>query len=74
MAIRAGDETNQSGDEPVARLDVSPYEFMRGVLGRRSRSQLTAWDWELDDGVALDPYLDALMVFGMASDDIVDAP
>lgn len=75
VGIVAGQVRNQSGDEPVIRLEVTPFEFLRGTLGRRSRRQLRAWAWTPagEAGVRLDDYLDALMVFGMATDDVIDA-
>lgn len=71
IAIRVGDHENQSGDEPVVRLEVEPFEFVRGTLGRRSRNQMRAWNWSGD--VDVDPYIDRLLSFGIADHDLIDA-
>ena len=39
-------------------------------MGRRSRRQLLAWNWSVADP---SPYVDALLVFGIAEHDITDA-
>ena len=71
IAIRVGDHENQSGDEPVLRLEVEPFEFVRGTLGRRSRDQMRAWNWSGD--VDVDAYIDRLLSFGIADHDLIDA-
>lgn len=71
IRIRAGGHENQSGDEPVVTLEVDPYEFLRGTLGRRSRRQIRAWRWS--GGVDIDPYIDSLLAFGIAEHDLTDA-
>lgn len=73
VEVRSGDEHARSGDTPVVLLDVSPYELLRGVLGRRSRAQLRLWPWEAPEGTDLDAYIDALIVFGLAAEDLTDA-
>lgn len=45
--------------EPVTTLEVPAFELWRGLLGRRSRSQLANW-WWLPDA---NNYLDLLPVF-----------
>ena len=71
ILVQIGDATNQSGDNPEHALTATPYEFLRGVLGRRSRGQLAAWNWSA--AAPVEEYIDALIVFGMAEIDIVDA-
>lgn len=71
IAVDAGPGTNQSGDDPAHSLVVSPFEFLRGMLGRRSRRQLAAWDWS--PKAPVEDYIDQLLVFGVAADDITDA-
>lgn len=71
IAIRVGAHANQSGDDPLVRLEAEPFEFLRGTLGRRSRRQIRAWTWSGD--IEIDPYIDAMLVFGIAQDDLTDA-
>ena len=56
--------------EPTLQIGAS--EFLRGVLGRRSKHQLLQWPWR---GLA-DPWplIEELLIFGIAEDDIIDAP
>ncbi|WP_232375301.1 maleylpyruvate isomerase family mycothiol-dependent enzyme [Mycolicibacterium baixiangningiae] len=55
-----------SGDE--LRLRTSRFESLRWRTGRRSRAQLAAMDWSAEPG----PVLDALYLFGPATDDVVE--
>ena len=71
IALRVGDHANQSGDDPVVSLEVEPFEFLRGTLGRRSRRQIRAWNWTGD--VDVDPYIDRMLTFGIAERDLTDA-
>ena len=45
LDVRAGERTLSMGEgEPELALTTSPYELFRGMLSRRSRSQMSAWD------------------------------
>jgi uncharacterized protein (TIGR03083 family) len=62
-----------SGDDLHDRtLTVGAHEFLRGAFGRRSRGQLQRWDWAGIDDV--EPYVDALLIFGVADRDLVEPP
>ena len=52
-----------------ARLVVDPFEFARAGLGRRSRAQMSAWAWPVDDP---GPYIDVLPVFTARTTDLVE--
>lgn len=70
-AIRAivGDDDRILGDgEPGITVRAEPYEWARVVMGRRSRAQMAALDWDGDPG----PYLDLLTVFSPPETDLVD--
>jgi len=71
VQLTLGERTRTSGDGVVVSLTVDPHEYLRGAFGRRSRAQLRAWPWQGTDDP--DPYIDALLIFGIASDDIWDA-
>jgi len=63
-------ERNLDADAPQVTLDVDGHELLRGALGRRSRAQIAAWAWAgVDDPT---PYIDALLVFGVAEIDLVE--
>lgn len=55
-------------DEPAATVQMPEYELARAVLGRRSLSQLRAYDWEGDP----EPYLPHFPVFDPPEYDIVE--
>ncbi|MGH9118642.1 MAG: maleylpyruvate isomerase family mycothiol-dependent enzyme [Acidimicrobiales bacterium] len=54
--------------DPDATLSAADYELARQFMGRRSRSQLLAMDWEGDPT----PFVDALSVFPPPVADLVD--
>ncbi len=58
--------TGGDGDRQAV-LVITPYELFRGVLSRRSRRQMLAWEWTGD----LDPaeVVDRITVFGPREDD-----
>jgi uncharacterized protein (TIGR03083 family) len=64
------DGVSLSDERGDGALVVTSHEFLRGVFGRRSRRQLRAWQWEGIDDV--DPYIDAMLQFGQAEQDIVE--
>ena len=66
LVVRAG-EREWRGDDaaPEATLTVDPYELYRGVISRRSRAQMLAWEWTGD----AEGYVDRLPVFGPRLDD-----
>jgi uncharacterized protein (TIGR03083 family) len=47
-------------------LRASDFELARGLLGRRSRAQMLAWDWRGGDP---EPFIADLVVFAFASED-----
>ena len=57
-----------SDGPPTATLRIAPYELARVVLGRRSRAQMAAYDWEGDSA----PYVAMLPVFTPPENDIVE--
>jgi uncharacterized protein (TIGR03083 family) len=67
LTVRCRDDvwTGGAGDEPVAGVDVEPWELFRGVFSRRSVGQMRAWAWEGDP----EPWIGALCVFGPREDD-----
>jgi uncharacterized protein (TIGR03083 family) len=55
--------------EPAASVRASEFELFRALSGRRSRSQVTAYEWTGDPA----PYLDRFNIFGALPDtDIAD--
>jgi uncharacterized protein (TIGR03083 family) len=68
--VTEDDEWVAGGDEPAGTLTISWFELGRVQLGRRSRSQMAALDW---DGAEPAPWIAALPVFGPAEVDVVDA-
>jgi len=67
LLVRAGGQQYRGGTdgaEPTT-LTVEPYELYRGLISRRSRTQMRAWDWSGD----AERYVDALPVFGPRDDD-----
>ena len=68
--LQAQNDLKTSG-EPAGSLRITPFEAARLTLGRRSRQQILNYDWS---GVA-DPaaYIDLLVVFSPAIQDIVEA-
>ena len=63
-------ERGADAPTPQVALDVGAHEFVRGALGRRSRAQIGAWAWSGTHDPT--PYVDALLVFGVAEDDLVE--
>jgi uncharacterized protein (TIGR03083 family) len=54
---------------PAPVTAPSGFEHFRAALGRRSRAQVAAWDWDQDPT----PWLDsAFFVFGPRADDLVE--
>ena len=66
LVVRA-DGREWGGDDttPEATLTVDGYELYRGLISRRSRAQMLAWDWTGD----AEHYVDRLPVFGPRHDD-----
>jgi uncharacterized protein (TIGR03083 family) len=65
LLVRAGEREWRGGEAPQATLTVDPYELYRGLISRRSRAQMLAWDWTGD----AERYVDRLPVFGPRDDD-----
>ena len=60
LRIRSGKDEWLLGDgEPGASVEVDEYELVRGLVGRRSESQIRSWRWDRDPA----PYLPELSVF-----------
>ncbi|WP_020578526.1 maleylpyruvate isomerase family mycothiol-dependent enzyme [Actinopolymorpha alba] len=55
--------------EPAATLRVSAFELLRTISGRRTKDQVRALDWSVDDAT---PYLPALTMFGEFRDTPLD--
>jgi hypothetical protein len=66
LLVRSGHREWHSGAGGTPTVvAVEPYELFRGLMSRRSRAQMRAWDWKGDAA----PYVDALPVFGPRDDD-----
>jgi uncharacterized protein (TIGR03083 family) len=66
LVVRAGGREWRGADTaPEATLTVDAYELYRGLISRRSRAQMLAWDWT---GHA-ERYVDRLPAFGPRDDD-----
>ncbi len=48
LRIVAGDHELVTGDAPEVTLDLTPFEALRALTGRRSEAQLRAYDWGTD--------------------------
>ncbi len=67
LVIRAADGEWSGGQgEPTTTLRVSDYELFRGLMSRRSRAQMRAWDFS---GGEPERYVETLPVFGPRDDD-----
>lgn len=67
--VISGDADWVIGDtEPAATLRIDPYELARATLGRRSISQMMAYDWEGDPT----PYVERFPAFTPPENDIVE--
>lgn len=65
LVVRAGAHEWRGGEGEPTTLTVDAYELYRGLISRRSRAQMRAWDWSGDG----ERYVDALPVFGPRDDD-----
>ena len=67
LTVRSGGDvwTGGAGAEPVAGVEVEPWELFRAVFSRRSTGQIRAWAWDGDPA----PWLEPLCVFGVRDDD-----
>ena len=71
LVLHVDGRTYRGGQgEPVTELTVEPYELFRGLISRRSRAQMRAWDWVGDPA----PYLESIPVFGPRDDDQPSRP
>jgi len=59
-------------DPGVVTLRATPYDFLRAVTGRRSRSQVAAMSWH--PGPAPSAVLDQLCPYGPLPDDVTNVP
>jgi len=56
--------------ERAVGVRAAEFEFFRALAGRRSRSQVAAYDWDGESA----PYLDALCIFGpLREQDLLEA-
>lgn len=66
LVLHVDGESWRGGEgEPVTELRAEGYELYRGLLSRRSRAQMRAWDWSGDP----ERYLSTLPTFGPREDD-----
>jgi uncharacterized protein (TIGR03083 family) len=66
LDVQAGERTLSMGEgEPALSLTITPYELFRGMLSRRSRAQMSTWEWSGDPSVAMRH----MTVFGLREDD-----
>jgi uncharacterized protein (TIGR03083 family) len=67
LTVRCGGQewAGGAGGDPVATVEVEPWEFFRGVFSRRSVTQMRGWAWDGDP----DPWLAGLVAFGLRDDD-----
>jgi len=69
LRIRAGKDEWLLGDgEPVTTVDADEYELVRGMVGRRSESQIRSWRWRGDPA----PYLPVISVFPFPLYDLME--
>jgi len=72
MLGHVNDVNGDDGDnEPSLTLTTTPYELLRMIFGRRSRSQMEAADWT-GTNLDRDSAIDALHLFDMPPIDISD--
>lgn len=64
------DEWVAGAGTPAATLVTTWFELARTLLGRRSPTQMRALSWIGDP----DPYLEAIVIFGPATADLVEVP
>lgn len=55
-ALYSADAPPKTDSAPMGTLTVEPFELFRAMTGRRSASQVRAWDWSVDP----EPYLGIL--------------
>jgi len=65
LVVRAGGREWAAGAGEPTTVTVEAYELYRGLISRRSRRQMRAWEWAGD----AERYVDALPVFGPRDDD-----
>jgi uncharacterized protein (TIGR03083 family) len=69
VEVVQGEHSLVAGDgEPVARLEVDEFDFLRASMGRRSPAQMHAWSWTCDPA----PYVAVLPIFGPRTDDLLE--
>lgn len=61
-----GQEWRCGSGESVTELRAAGYELLRGLFSRRSRRQITAWDWSPEPSAHL---VDSFGAFGHRDDD-----
>lgn len=61
-----GQEWQCGSGEPVIRLDVDGYELLRAMFSRRSRGQISSWNWSSQP---TEQVIDSFGVFGSRDDD-----
>jgi hypothetical protein len=67
LDVRAGERTLSMGEgAPGLALTITPYELFRGMLSRRSRAQMSVWDWQGSDPMVA---MGHVTVFGIREDD-----
>ena len=62
----AGQEWRCGAGDPVTTLCADGYELLRAMFSRRSRRQITAWDWSSTPAEAI---IDSFGAFGPRDDD-----
>ena len=68
VGLRSWNVGEPGGDD--LRVSAPPYQFFRGLFGRRSRRQVESWDWSGDPAAILD--LGVPTPFSWADHDVVD--
>jgi hypothetical protein len=70
LRLYAGNQEWEVGEGAPAATVTAPdaFELNRALLGRRSRAQVTAWDWDGDPT----PFLETFFTFGPTGTDLIE--
>ncbi|MCB1246404.1 MAG: hypothetical protein KDB69_03980 [Acidimicrobiia bacterium] len=58
VAAETGQDFAIGHAEPSAAVTAPSFELLRGIGGRRTRSEMLAWDWAGDG----DPFVDSMLL------------
>ena len=64
IEVRAGDRKLRAGkEEPAGSVSAGTYEMLRGLTGRRTKTEVEGFGWSVDPG----PYIDIFSSYGYPS-------